>query len=99
MESSLKFVGFLVFHCPLKSDAIESLKMLADSSHRVQFLIYVLADSITHGGFKCIMITGDNPLTAVHVARDVEIVDREAMILDVREDTGMVLVTSETYWL
>jgi cation-transporting ATPase 13A1 len=32
------------------------------------------------------MITGDNPLTAVHVARDVEIVDREALILDLREN-------------
>jgi magnesium-transporting ATPase (P-type) len=32
------------------------------------------------------MITGDNPLTAVHVARDVEIVDRDALILDLRED-------------
>ena len=32
------------------------------------------------------MITGDNPLTAVHVARDVEIVDREAMILDLAEN-------------
>jgi cation-transporting ATPase 13A1 len=35
--------------------------------------------------FKCIMITGDNPLTAVHVARDVEIVDREVLILDLKE--------------
>jgi cation-transporting ATPase 13A1 len=32
------------------------------------------------------MITGDNPLTAVHVARDVEIVDRDALILDLREN-------------
>jgi cation-transporting ATPase 13A1 len=32
------------------------------------------------------MITGDNPLTAVHVARDVEIVDREALILDLKEN-------------
>lgn len=32
------------------------------------------------------MITGDNPLTAVHVAKDVEIIDREALILDVREN-------------
>jgi manganese-transporting P-type ATPase len=32
------------------------------------------------------MITGDNPLTAVHVAKDVEIVDREALILDLAEN-------------
>ncbi len=31
------------------------------------------------------MITGDNPLTAVHVAKEVEIVDRDALILDTRE--------------
>jgi magnesium-transporting ATPase (P-type) len=31
------------------------------------------------------MITGDNPLTAVHVAQDVEIVDRDVMILDLKE--------------
>ncbi|KAF8154679.1 endoplasmic reticulum Ca-transporting P-type ATPase [Crassisporium funariophilum] len=68
VESGLTFVGFLVFHCPLKADAVETLRMLADSSHR------------------CIMITGDNPLTAVHVAREVEIVDREALILDLAEN-------------
>lgn len=35
---------------------------------------------------QCVMITGDNPLTAVHVARDVEIVDRDALILDLKEN-------------
>ncbi|KAF7303745.1 Cation-transporting ATPase [Mycena indigotica] len=68
VESNLSFAGFLVFHCPLKPDAVETLKMLADSSHR------------------CVMITGDNPLTAVHVAHDVEIMDRDALILDLREN-------------
>ena len=36
---------------------------------------------------KRIMITGSNPLTAVHVARYVEIVDREALISDLKENT------------
>lgn len=35
VECNLEFAGFLVFHCPLKPDAVETLKMLADSSHRV----------------------------------------------------------------
>lgn len=37
VESGLQFCGFLVFHCPLKEDAVETLKMLGDSSHRVSF--------------------------------------------------------------
>lgn len=42
------------------------------------------------------MITGDNPLTAVHVAKEVEIIDREALILDLKEtpahDGGMLFI-------
>ncbi|KAL3482259.1 hypothetical protein BJX99DRAFT_252965 [Aspergillus californicus] len=67
VESNLTFAGFLVLQCPLKDDAIKSVRMLNESSHRV------------------VMITGDNPLTAVHVARQVEIVDREVLILDAPE--------------
>lgn len=90
VECKLEFAGFLVFHCPLKPDAVEVLKMLADSSHRVSRYVRLglAAD------WKCIMITGDNPLTAVHVARDVEIVDREVMILDLKEGTS----TDELVW-
>ena len=32
------------------------------------------------------MITGDKPLTAAHVAKDVEIVDRDALILELKEN-------------
>lgn len=35
VEGSLVFAGFLVFHCPLKPDAVQTIKMLNDSSHRV----------------------------------------------------------------
>lgn len=63
--NSLEFVGFLVFHSPLKEDAISTVKMLGDASHRV------------------VMITGDNPLTAVKVAQDVNIVSRHGAVLEV----------------
>lgn len=41
---------------------------------------------LNESSHRTIMITGDNPLTAVHVARQVEIIDREALILDAPED-------------
>ncbi|RAR09727.1 cation-transporting ATPase 4 [Stemphylium lycopersici] len=76
VESELHFAGFLVLQCPLKPDAVEAVRALNESSHRV------------------VMITGDNPLTAVHVAKQVEIVDRECYILDAPEndDSGEKLV-------
>ncbi|OQN98061.1 hypothetical protein B0A48_15893 [Cryoendolithus antarcticus] len=49
---------------------------------------------LNESSHRVIMITGDNPLTAVHVARKVEIVDREVLILDAPEhdDSGERLV-------
>lgn len=35
---------------------------------------------------RCIMITGDHPLTAIHVAEQVEIVDRKTLILDLQDE-------------
>lgn len=40
---------------------------------------------LNESSHRCVMITGDNPLTAVHVARKVEIIDREVLILDAPE--------------
>jgi cation-transporting ATPase 13A1 len=41
---------------------------------------------LNESSHRTVMITGDNPLTAVHVARQVEIVDREVLILDAPEN-------------
>ena len=32
------------------------------------------------------MITGDSPLTIVHVAKDAEFIDRDALVLDLKEN-------------
>lgn len=49
---------------------------------------------LNESSHRVVMITGDNPLTAVHVARQVEIVDRDCLILDAPEHdtTGTKLV-------
>jgi manganese-transporting P-type ATPase len=49
---------------------------------------------LNESSHRVVMITGDNPLTAVHVAREVEIVDRECLILDAPEndESGTKLV-------
>lgn len=49
---------------------------------------------LNESSHRCVMITGDNALTAVHVARQVEIIDREVLILDAPEhdDSGEKLV-------
>jgi cation-transporting ATPase 13A1 len=41
---------------------------------------------LNESSHRVVMITGDNPLTAVHVAKQVEIVDREVFILDAPEN-------------
>lgn len=39
-EKGLTFAGFLVFHCPLKPDTVESIIELHESMHRVSEIPY-----------------------------------------------------------
>lgn len=80
VESKLHFAGFIVFHCPLKNDAIETIKMLNESSHR------------------SVMITGDNPLTACHVAKEVAITTKDVLILDAPESHHDVEADENLVW-
>ncbi|KAG7661463.1 SPF1 [[Candida] subhashii] len=80
IESNLHFAGFIVFHCPLKDDAIKTIKMLNESSHR------------------SVMITGDNPLTACHVAKEVAIVTKDVLILDAPEEHHEVQENENLVW-
>lgn len=42
VEKGLTFCGFLVFNCPLKPDAVSTIRDLNDASHRVRFASCVL---------------------------------------------------------
>ncbi|EPY53277.1 P-type ATPase [Schizosaccharomyces cryophilus OY26] len=46
---------------------------------------------LNNSSHRCMMITGDNPLTAVYVAEQVGIVEKPTLILDVNETSGKTM--------
>ncbi|KAJ1798874.1 putative cation-transporting ATPase 1 [Coemansia sp. RSA 2399] len=69
-----------------------SCPLKEDSARSIQML--------NESSHRCVMITGDSPLTASHVAREVGIVDRGVLIFDTEasaqpgSDSGLVVCTS-----
>lgn len=103
LECDLQFAGFMVVSCPLKSDSKAVIREIQEASHHVKrlatnncsFLLMTLWCEVGFLFFLClqvVMITGDNPLTACHVARELHFIQKEhTLVLQQSSSQGMSL--------
>lgn len=96
VESGMQVAGFAVFRCPLKEQTKPSMTQILDAGHQVSCQCFNSCHqlpALAHPGSRQVcMITGDNPLTAIHVSRELELVNREPIILMLTEHGGILLV-------
>lgn len=99
LECDLQFAGFMVVSCPLKSDSKAVIREIQEASHHVSTLtthrcphlhkFMVLRSISSLSAFQVVMITGDNPLTACHVARELHFMQKEhTLVLQQSPDQG-----------
>ena len=66
----MKFVGFVVISCPLKTDSKSVIREITNSSHHIT------------------MITGDNPLTACHVASQLKLISKKHTLVLTKNESN-----------
>lgn len=98
-ECDLEFVGFVAISSPVKVDSKHNIKCILQASHHVSkfwalLLMWPLAlwkwsPVLWVWSPQVVMITGDNPLTACHVAKELKITKKQLLILTRMDNTGM----------
>ena len=98
VEKNLEFVGFVVISCPLKPDSKSVMKEIINSLHHVSLLsvLVVILVFINCILFQVTMITGDAPLTACHVAKELHFISKkkETLILTQTKEQSNFLFLS-----
>lgn len=84
VESDLIFAGLFLLQNPLKPDSKYSYSRI----HGSYILLYLVGDTLhtlRDASIRSVIITGDNALTAINVARDLDLC-HECLLIDITQD-------------